>query len=149
MEKEILLIEALKLNWEHARHVEAQRIRLTTMYIVAVLGVGLAALKSEILWIQLMASILGLVTSIFCWAMTHKWNVEFVNQIKSADKCARELKILIGRNSGSYKVLHEYIGFPKPTSILPKVINVRCMFNLFYISFILVWLIICAQILID
>ena len=139
MEREQLIIEALKLNWEHARHIEAQRIRLTTIYIVATLGAGMAALKSEIYWIRCIASILGFVISIFCWAMTHKWNSEFVNQIKSADKCARELKITFEEND---KELHEYIGFPQPDPFMPKIINVRRMFHWFYITFIILWLII-------
>jgi hypothetical protein len=142
-----LIVEALKIDWDHARHVETQRLRLVTVYIIAVLGAGLAAMKSDMPWIQGLASIVGLLISAFCWAMTHKWNAEFVNQIKSAELCARRLKVTSLASPEETEELFSYIGFPKPDPFLPKVINVRRMFNWFYAVFIVVWLIISVNVL--
>jgi hypothetical protein len=136
-----LIVEALKIDWDHARHVETQRLSLATVYILAVLGAGFAALSSDIFWVRILGSFLGLFISIFCWAMTHKWNAEFVNQIQSADKCAKRLKVNSESSQGK-EVLHSYIGFPKPDPLLPKAINVRRMFDWFYRVFIIVWLLI-------
>ncbi|MBI4204908.1 MAG: hypothetical protein HY527_07760 [Betaproteobacteria bacterium] len=137
-----LISDALKLNWDHARHVETLRLRLTAVYILAVLGAGLAALESDAALIQRIAAILGLLISLFCWAMTHKWNAEFVNQIQCADRCARRLRVTSTSDQNSSEELHSYIGFPKPDPLLPKTINVRRMFNWFYITFIAVWVVV-------
>ena len=136
-----ILASALKLNWDHARHIETLRLRLTTVYIIAILGAGLAALKGEVELIKQVAAVLGLLISIFCWAMTHKWNAEFVNQIQSADRCARKLRLEDG-DEGEVSVgeeVHSYIGFPKPAPFLSRLINVRRMFHLFYVVFIGAW----------
>jgi hypothetical protein len=142
-----LIVEALKIDWDHARHVEVQRLRLVTVYIIVVFGTGLAAMKSNIPWIQGLASILGLLVSVFCWAMTHKWNAEFVNQIKSAERCARRLKVTSLVSPEEIEELYSYIGFPKPDPFLPKIINVRRIFSWFYVVFTIVWLIISVNVL--
>jgi hypothetical protein len=139
VESDHKLLEALKSNWQHARHIEDLRLRLTTVYITTMLGAGFTAIKSEIFAIQVLGIGIGLLVTIFSWAMTHKWNVEFVNQIKKADACARRLKLIGSGSDPDQLNMHSFIGFPIRDPKLPK-LNVRLMFSLFYGSFLLAWI---------
>ncbi|NQU06843.1 MAG: hypothetical protein HQ568_12170 [Calditrichaeota bacterium] len=133
-----LIVEALKLNWEHARHIEAQRLRLFTAYILIMFGVGLTLLKGDLEFLRYISPILGISITLFCWIMTRKWNKEFVNQIKKADICAKKLNICSDDNSDSN--LHNYIGFPIKRVGLDKLLNVRHSFTLIYLLFFIIWI---------
>ena len=76
------------------------------------------------------------LTTLFCWGMTRKWNIELVNQIQKADSCARNLILTLeGRDTD----IHEFIGFPVRDKRFPG-LNVRIMFSLFYFVFFASWI---------
>ena len=136
-----LMLDALKLNWEHARHLEGQRLQMTVVYI-ATLGAGVTLVADQQGATRALASSAGLLLTMFCWGMIDKWNLEVVNQIRTADKCARWLKVASQTTPGDTDELHAYIGFPvrRKRRLLAK-LNVRLMFTLLFIVSTVIWLV--------
>jgi hypothetical protein len=133
-DKDQKIIEALKSNFQHARHIEDLRLRMALAYILSTLGTGFAVIKGSGLEFQLTGCLAGLFLTIFCWIMTRKWNREFNNQIIKADKCARKLEFY---DSDGINVanLHQIMGFPLP--IKP---SVGFLFHCFYLVYAIAWI---------
>ena len=129
------IMEALKQNWTHGRHVEDLRVRLATFYVAVMIGSGIAVLSNQVLLIKLVGFFIGILVTLICWSMTHKWNIEFSNQIKKADYCARTLIM----KTNTKKQLHEYIGFPIRDKNLPW-LSVRLLYHFLYGGFFLAWI---------
>ena len=128
------LLEALRSNWEHARHIENLRLQMASGYIFAMLGAGAAVFEVEQIVFQYFGAIIGLLISVFCFGMTMKWNDAFDNQIKKADKCAKILRLSDINNN-----MHDFMGFPIRKKYY-EWLNVRLMYVLFYLSFIFIWI---------
>jgi hypothetical protein len=145
MEDEEKLLEALKSNWQHARHVETLRSQFAGGYV----AIASAILLYVFRYVGEFSSVIGAFTGFFltlvCWGMTHKWNLSFVNQIKKADICAHSLKFKSPINGN--EDMHAVMGFPIRDRILKK-LSVRLMFNLLYFSFTIVWLVIIRYVII-
>ena len=143
-----MILEALKLNWDHARHVENQRARLAAIYL-AVVGAGVAAaVKIPLVGRQrFWALVAGLLFCLICWCMTYKWNLEFGSLIDKAEKCAKTLQVT--GSDGERAKLYSYIGFPTQLTDSPpqekhsllKYVTVRRMFHLFYFLSAVIWLV--------
>ena len=139
---DLLLLEALKLNWEHARHVEKQRNTLVIAYAGAMLAAGAVALSRDAQIPREAACLAGFLITVLCWGMTYKWNLAFDNQIRKADLCARSLSLLETSLAGSQlHILHSYIGFPIRDKRLPT-LNVKLMFNFLYGLATIAWLLV-------
>ena len=139
-----LILEALKLNWEHARHVEKQRNTLALAYAGAMLAAGAVALEKDNLPINIGASIAGVFVTLLCWGMTHKWNLAFATQIQKADLCAKALTIVKSGGVGvSALLLHSFIGFPRRDPNL-RWLNIRLLFDILYGVTSLFWILFLA-----
>src|ERR1700760_4418981 len=88
-----LVANALRLNWEQARHIESQRLQLIAVYLAMALGLGYASLQAGDHVIRLGATVFGLIVTLIAWAATHKLNGAFRTQILAADRCARRLVV--------------------------------------------------------
>jgi hypothetical protein len=138
-----LVANALRLNWEHARHIESQRLQLAAIYLAMAFGLGFVALQPGDHVIRLGAVLFGLVVTLIVWAMTHKLNSAFRVQIWLADRCAKRLVVQLPDGHNEYTALHGFIGFPRrtPGSGIMRRINVRLMFNALYATFTLGWVV--------
>lgn len=139
------------MNWDHARHVEVQRLQSTALYLVAALGLGFAAIQPGDPFVKIAASALGLSITLFFWAMTHKLNSAFTNQIWYADRCARRLGIASSDGHHELVAIYAFLGFPRkapgPYAFIRQ-INVRLMFHFLYCSFALGWLFLFAYLIV-
>lgn len=148
-----LVTQALRLNWDHARHVEIQRLQLTAVYVAMAFGLGLAALHPGDPVIRIGAAVLGSCVTLICWGMTHKLNRAFVNLIEHADRCARRLGIREWDERSEHEefvALHAFLGFPRMARERVSIVrrsNVRVMFHLLYGGFALTWLILLAYLI--
>ena len=136
LEDDQKILEALKSNFQHARHIEDLRLRMALGYIVATFGAGFVGIKGDAIELQITGCLAGFLLTMFCWGMTLKWNIEFANQIQRADACAKALKIsaecgLDARN------MHALMGFPRPNRP-----SVRFWFHLFYLAYAAAWIIV-------
>ena len=78
--------------------------------------------------------------TLIVWGIARKLGRAFANQVRHADRCARRLAIQNANNE--YIALHGYIGFPrKPASFAGMLLTVRLMFDAFYGTVALAWLI--------
>ena len=139
MDRELLL-EVMQMNWQHARHIETQRIALNLAYVGA-MGASIAyALGKETKPIpMLIIAAAALFLTLLCWGMTRKWNLAFQNQIIKADKCAKLLLVGISPDGETQLTkLHSFVGFPVTDPRFPW-LNVRRMFAALYIGSALTW----------
>src|SRR5882724_10269654 len=104
-----LIANALRLNWEHARHIENQRLQLAAIYLAMAFGLGFVALQPGDPFIRLGAVLLGLAITLIVWAMTHKLNSAFRIQIWLADRCAKQLVVQLPDSQDRYTALHGFI----------------------------------------
>jgi hypothetical protein len=143
LHEENLVLQALRQNWDHARHVESQRLQSTFLYVATAFGLGFVALHPGDMVLRLGATLLGLSVTLIFWAIIHKLNGAFVVQIWYADRCARHLGIRPPDGKNDLIALHAYLGFPRKAggqfAVLRR-INVRLMYNALYGAFALSWL---------
>jgi hypothetical protein len=136
-----LLVQVLRMNWEHARYVETQRLYLTVVYAALAAGIAYEALYSGDPVVKIAASAFGLATTLIFWGMIRKLSSEFVNQIAHADRCARQLMVQVEGGRGPIP-LHAFLGFPRkairPFAVLGA-INVGLMFRVLFGTFTLAW----------
>jgi hypothetical protein len=120
-----MLPKVFEQNWEHARHVEIQRLNFTSIYGAIVAGTLALGLREDTSLVQrIMLLFVLLIISIFGFFMTLKWNSEFRNHIKKIDLMVSDPRIN----------LKHYMGLP--LSIKPKV---RWIFSLFYATLGALW----------
>ena len=131
---------ALRLNWDHARHVEKQRLHLLAIYVAIAAALGFVALHPGDPILRVGAALVALCLTLIVWAITYKLNNAFANQIWHADRCARRLAIQSLDGNNEYIALHGYVGFPrKPPAIAGVLLTVRLMFNVLYGTFAGTW----------
>ncbi len=134
------LLKALEMNWAHARHIETQRIALNLAYVGA-MGAALAFVlntspaKPTASGFVVAAAI---VLTLLCWGMTHKWNLEFVNQIRKADLCARALHVRPVDDADN-GILHTFVGFLVKDKQITW-LNVRGLFSVLYCGNLVLWI---------
>jgi hypothetical protein len=137
-----LVAQALKMNWDHARHIEAQRMRSLAIYVLAALGIGYAALYAGAPAVRCLATELGLILTLAFWGMTYKLNREFRNQLIHA---ARSAQRLTGSVLPQGENLVDFLAFPYPPGgRLFDQIRVGVMFHLIYAAFALNWILLLA-----
>ena len=138
-----LVARALRMNWEHARHIEAQRLQLLAVHVAITLGLGYAAIYTGAPAVRVLAAELGFCLTLFCWGITHKLNSAFVFQIWQADRCARRLAVRDASRHDGFDGLHSLLGFPRKAPG-PRFLNVRTMFHFIYFAFALNWVLLLA-----
>ncbi|MCX5874823.1 MAG: hypothetical protein NT087_00720, partial [Deltaproteobacteria bacterium] len=135
-----LLVEALKLNWQHARHIEIQRIALNLAYIGLMAAFAAFVLDKDLKPVSTLIVIhVAVFLTFLCWGMTSKWNLAFQKQIQKADACARTLQM--SGNQNNILSLHEFVGFPAPDKSLTR-LTVRGMFSILHWGIFSIWIII-------
>ena len=135
-----LVASALRQNWEHARHIEGQRIQFMAVYVAIGFGLGFVATHPGDPFVRIGAALLAFCITLIVWAITYKLGLAFANQIRHADRCARRLAIQTLDGNNEYIALHDYIGFPrKPPAVAGVLLTVRQMFSLFYATCTLAW----------
>ena len=133
-----LIVQALKSNLTHARHVEQQRLQALAIYVAMALGLGYAAIYAATPAVRILASELGLCLTLAFWGMAFKLNAAFTRQISHAARCAELLAIDV---QPDVRDLFDLIGFPRSASASPLgQITVRLMFHMIYAAFVLNWL---------
>ncbi len=130
------LIELIKCNWDHGRHLENLRMKLAAMYTGGMFALLLAQFKIEDIEAKLLSAIIGILLTLICTIATYKWNYEFKNQIQKADRCAR--KIFVTSDNNHKETAHSLLGFPIREDRLSW-INVRLAYILLYSLFFTVW----------
>jgi hypothetical protein len=137
-----LVAAARRLNWDHARHVETQRLLRLAVYSAISVALGFVSIHPGDPFLRLGAPVLGLCITPIVWAITHKLGLAFANQIRLADRCANRLAIQALDGTNEYIPLHGYVGFPrKPPQFAGKLLTVRLMFDVFYGTLAAGWLI--------
>ena len=143
-----LVVAALRLNWDHARHVEMQRLYLLAIYAVFSAALGYLALHGGDPFLRVGAILIALCVTAIIWSMTHKLGRAFATQVWHADRCARRLVIQPLDGSNEYVALHGYIGFPrKPPALAGVLLTVRLMFDLLYGTLAGAWVILFGYLL--
>jgi hypothetical protein len=133
-----LIARSLKMNWDHARHIEAQRMGALAIYVVMALGVGYGAVFAGVPAVRCLAAELGLCLTLLFWGMTLKLNRAFRNQLMHAARCAQRLT---GRALRPGENLVDFIAFPiRPQGRLFGQIRVGLMFHFIYAVFALNWI---------
>ena len=138
-----LVAQALRMNWEHARHVEVQRFQVTATYVAIAFGLGYVSIQPGDMIVRTGASVLGVCVTLVFWGMAHKLNSAFINQIRFADLCARQLGIQDPDDGGRYIALHGYLGFPRKAPGrfgFVRRVNVHRMFNWLFALLLMGWL---------
>jgi hypothetical protein len=137
-----VIVQLLRMNWEHARYVETQRLHLTVVYAALAAGVAYEALYSGDPVVKIAAAVFGLAVTLIFWGMIRKLSSEFVNQIAHADRCARQLMVQVEGGRGPIPI-HAFLGFPRkairPFAVLGA-LNVRLMFRVLFATFTLAWM---------
>jgi hypothetical protein len=137
-----LVAQALKMNWDHARHLEAQRTHALAIYVLAALGIGYAALYAGAPAVRCLAAELGLILTLAFWGITYKLNREFRNQLIHA---ARSAQWLTGRVLQPGENLVDFLAFPHPPGgRLLGQIRVGLMLHLIYAALALNWTLLLA-----
>jgi hypothetical protein len=137
-----LVVQALKMNWDHARHIEAQRMGALAIYGVMTLGIGYAAIYAGAPAVRCLAAELGLVVTLVFWGMTQKLNRAFRNQLVHAARSAQHLSARLLRQGES---LFDLLAFPRRAARGPLgQISVGLMFHLVYAVFALNWALLLA-----
>ena len=135
-----LVAAALRQNWDHARHVETQRLYLLAIYVAVAAALGYVAVHGGDPYLRLGATFLALSATVIVWGITHKLGQAFANQVRHADRCARRLAIQSLDGNNEYIALHGYIGFPrKPAGLAGLSFTVRLMFDAFYGTVAVAW----------
>jgi hypothetical protein len=136
-----LVAAALRQNWDHARHVETQRLYLLAIYVAIAAALGSVAVHGGDPYLRLGTTILALCTTLIMWGIANKLGQAFANQVRHADRCARRLVVQSLDGNNEYIALHGYIGFPrKPASFARLSLTVRLMFDAFYGTVAVAWL---------
>jgi hypothetical protein len=132
-----LIVRSLQMNWDHARHIEAQRMGALATYVVMALGLGYAAIFAEPGAVRWLASELGLCATLVFWGVTHKLNRAFRNQLMHAARGAQRLTAGALRPGES---LIDFLAFPsRPSRGVFGQIRVGLMFHFIYAVFALNW----------
>ncbi len=133
-----LIVQALKSNLAHARHVERQRLQALAIYVAIALGLGYASIYAVTPAVRILAAELGLCLTLAFWGMAFKLNAAFVRHIASAARCS-ELLVIDGHPG--VRDLFDLMGFPRRASASRlRQITVRLMIHLIYAAFALNWL---------
>jgi hypothetical protein len=133
-----LIAQSLKMNWEHARHVEAQRMGALAIHVVMALGLGYAAIFAEPSAVRWLASELGFCATLVFWGITHKQNRAFRNQLVHAARAAQ--RVTTGGTLRPGESLIDFLAFPgRPSRELFGQIRVGMMFHFIYATFALNW----------
>jgi hypothetical protein len=137
-----LVTRAFRLNWERARHIEAQRVQLMAVYTAIAIAIGYVGIHPGDPLVRFGALVLGFCMTLIAWAMTNQLNSDLVNQLAHADRCARRLVVQTVDGRNEFIALHGFIGFPRKPAVLFGLVNVdiRLMFNVFYAAIALAWL---------
>ena len=134
---EALIVQALKSNLAHARHIERQRLHALAVYVAITLGLGYAAIYSGTPTVRILTGELGLCLTLAFWGMAFKLNRAFTRQIAHAVRCAELLAI---DGHPNVRDLFDLIGFPANVFIpLLGPVTARLMFHLIYGVFALNW----------
>jgi hypothetical protein len=143
-----LVSTALRLNWDHARHIENQRLKLLAIYTAIGVALGFASIHPGDPWVRVGATLFALCITLIIWGISHKLGRAFANQVAHADRCARRLAIQPLDGSNEYIELHGYLGFPrKPPRWAGHLLTVRLMFDVLYGTVAAIWILLLAYLL--
>lgn len=140
-----ILLELLKENWAHGRHVETERLDFTSIY-VAIVGGTLAFIGNDFN-VKTMCPIFAflLIFSFLGFQLSQKWGDVFDNHMKKIEKILNELakegvKGIEFMEFPSYKEEKPLSGrWKKAKDILKNWKRTKNLFNLFYIVMMLIW----------
>lgn len=96
----VFLLEALKQNWEHARHQEVQRQHQMYVFMI-VLGATLTFIFDGFIdWFKTLSQfwVVFLFLAIFSWYVSYnltKWSLEFQNHIANIQWISDKMKLII------------------------------------------------------
>jgi hypothetical protein len=137
-----LIVPVLQMNWEHARHIEVQRMAALAVYVVAALGIAYGAIFAAAPAVRCLLAELGICLTLVFWGMTHKLNRAFRNQLLHAARSAQRLTDRALRPGES---LVDLLAFPRrPDRGLLGRIRVGPMLHLLYAAFALNWCLLLA-----
>jgi len=131
----MLLLELLKENWEHGRHVESERLNFTSIY-VAIVG-GILAFIGENFNLKEMHAIFAflLIFSILGFKLCKKWGSVFDSHMKKVKEITMDLSTE-DFDGLKYIEIQKY----KPNEKIFKTWGrTKNLFNIFYIIMIIGW----------
>lgn len=145
--KNSIMLELLKENWAHGRHVETERLDFTSIY-VAIVGGTLAFIGSDFN-IQTMWPIFTflLIFSFLGFQLSKKWGNVFDGHMKKVEAILREfdedeIKGLDFVEFPSYnKEVPNLTGWGKTLDIIKNWSRTKNLFNMFYIIMMIIWFI--------
>jgi hypothetical protein len=137
-----LVTTAFRLNWDRARHIEIQRIRLLAVYVAIAIAVGFVGIHPGDPFVRLGALVLGFCVTVIISTMTNQLSNDLVNQLAHADRCARRLVVQTVDGRNEFIALHGFVGFPRKPFVLFGLVHfdMRLTFNVFYATIALAWL---------
>ncbi|MBA7663370.1 hypothetical protein ES703_71410 [subsurface metagenome] len=125
MDKEKLFVEILKENWQHARHIETERMWFVNIF--AAIIVGTIAYLSEV-GLEVLPLIILIVFALFCLLVTIKLNIAFATHMKAIESIFKDKKLLLGDK----KEWRTYMGMPSRKGKIWKILSVAKLTVFFY-----------------
>jgi hypothetical protein len=105
MDKEELFLEILKENWQHARHIETERMWFANIFAAAIVG-AIAYLSKVGLEVYPLWVLIGF--AVFCLLVTIKLNAAFATHMKAIESIFSDNKIILG-DKEEWRI---YMGMP-------------------------------------
>lgn len=146
-----MVTEIVKVNMDHARHIEAQRMLLAIGYGVAMYTLLPSTLNYEPddLIAKTAYSFLGLLVTILSGAMTYKWNEAFTRWIKAAEAVATSMKASSAADDDAGK-LRMLFGFKdrentRASNTFIGNVGASRMFNMLYVGAAAIWVVVIAR----
>ncbi|MDR7857525.1 hypothetical protein [Tissierella sp.] len=143
--KNCIMLELLKENWAHGRHVETERLDFTSIY-VAIVGGTLAFIGSDFN-IQTMWPIFSflLIFSFLGFQLSKKWGNVFDAHMKKVQDILLELKDDEIKGIGFVELPSfnkedsNLKGWKKFFNVIKNWRRTKNLFNIFYIIMMIVW----------
>ena len=109
-EKNKLLVDLLKENWIHGRHVESERLQFTNFYGAIVAGtLSIIGNKLDLKSTNSLSVLLFLLTlSVLGFLLSRKWGNVFDNHMANVKNIVKDLSDSYGDDIGKYVELQKY-----------------------------------------
>jgi hypothetical protein len=105
MDNKELFVEILKENWQHARHIETERMWFANIFAAVIVGaiayLSKVGLEMYPLWV-----LIGF--AVFCLLVTIKLNAAFATHMKAIESIFSDKKIILG-DKEEWRI---YMGMP-------------------------------------
>jgi len=140
-----IMLDLLKENWTHGRHVETERLDFTSIY-VAIVGGTLAFIGNDFN-VRTMWPIFSflLIFSFLGFELSKKWGNVFDAHMKKVQEILNELKDIDVKGLG-FVVLPRFNiepstpkGWDKAYYVIKNWRRTKNLFNSFYIIMIIIW----------